>query len=36
MDVAMVTSYGRLPLDQMAVWADEIVPTAETPNDQLR
>ena len=36
MDVAMVTSYGKLLLEQMTVWADEIIPTAETPNDQLR
>ena len=36
MDVAMVTSYGRLLLEQMTVWADEIVPAAGQPNDQLR
>jgi len=34
MDVAMVTSYGKLLLEQMTVWADEIIPTAETPNHQ--
>jgi transglutaminase-like putative cysteine protease len=36
MDVAMVTSYGKLLLEQMTVWADEIIPSAETPNDRLR
>jgi transglutaminase-like putative cysteine protease len=36
MDVAMVTSYGKLVLEQMTVWADEIIATVETPNDQLR
>jgi transglutaminase-like putative cysteine protease len=36
MDVAMVTSYGKLLLEQMTVWADEIIPAAGTPDDQLR
>jgi transglutaminase-like putative cysteine protease len=36
MDLAMVTSYGKLLLEQMTVWADEIIATAETPSDQLR
>ncbi len=36
MDVAMVTSYGKLPLEQMTVWADEIIADAVTPADQLR
>jgi transglutaminase-like putative cysteine protease len=36
MDVAMVTSYGKLLLEQMTVWADEIIPAAATPDDQLR
>ena len=36
MDVAMVTSYGKLLLEQMTVWADEIIPAGGTPDDQLR
>jgi transglutaminase-like putative cysteine protease len=36
MDVAMVTSYGKLLLEQMTVWADEMIPAAGQPNDQLR
>jgi transglutaminase-like putative cysteine protease len=36
MDVAMVTSYGKLLLEQMTVWADEIILGAATPDDQLR
>jgi transglutaminase-like putative cysteine protease len=36
MDVAMVTSYGKLLLEQMTVWAAEIIPAAATPDDQLR
>src|SRR5450755_331465 len=36
MDVAMVTSYGKLLLEQMTVWADEIIPAADTPDDRLR
>jgi hypothetical protein len=36
MDVAMVTSYGKLLLEQMTVWADEIIPAAGTPGVQLR
>ena len=35
-DVAMVTSYGKLVLEQMTVWADEIIPAADTPDDRLR
>jgi len=35
MDVAMVTSYGKLVLEQMTVWADEIAPTVGTPSDNL-
>jgi len=36
MDVAMVTSYGKLLLEQMTVWADEIVPAAATLDDRFR
>jgi transglutaminase-like putative cysteine protease len=36
MDVAMVTSYGKLLLEQMTVWADEIIPAAATPDDRQR
>ncbi len=36
MDVAMVTSYGKLRLEQMTVWADEIIPAAATLDDRLR
>jgi transglutaminase-like putative cysteine protease len=36
MDVAMVTSYGRLLLEQMTVWADEIIPAADQPENRLR
>jgi len=36
MDVAMVTSYGKLLLEQMTVWADEIIPAAATLDDRLR
>jgi transglutaminase-like putative cysteine protease len=36
MDVAMVTSYGKLLLEQMTVWADEIPPAIATPDDRLR
>jgi len=36
MDVAMVTSYGKLLLEQMTVWADEIVPATATLDDRLR
>jgi transglutaminase-like putative cysteine protease len=36
MDVAMVTSYGKLLLEQMTVWADEIIPASVTPDDPLR
>ena len=36
MDVAMVTSYGKLLLEQMTVWADEIIPATATPDDRLR
>jgi transglutaminase-like putative cysteine protease len=36
MDVAMVTSYGRLLLERMIVWADEIIPVAATADDQPR
>ena len=35
-DVAMVTSYGKLVLDEMTVWADEIVPAAPTLDDWAR
>ena len=34
-DVAMLTSYGKLLLEQMTVWADE-VPAAATVDDWLR
>jgi transglutaminase-like putative cysteine protease len=34
MDVAMVTSYGKLLLEQMTVWADEIIPATATPGDR--
>jgi len=34
-DVAMVTSYGKLLLEEMTVWADEI-PAAATFDDRLR
>ncbi len=36
MDVAMVTSYGTLALEQMTVWADEIIPVPATGGDRLR
>jgi hypothetical protein len=36
MDVAMVTSYGKLLLEQMTVWAHEIIPAPRTPDDQVR
>jgi transglutaminase-like putative cysteine protease len=36
MDVAMVTSYGKLLLEQMTVWADEIIPAAAMLDDRLR
>jgi transglutaminase-like putative cysteine protease len=36
MDVAMVTSYGTLLLEQMTVWADEIPPIPATLDDRLR
>jgi hypothetical protein len=36
MDVAMVTSYGALPLEQMTVWADEIIPVSAPCKDRLR
>lgn len=35
MDVAMVTSYGKLVLERMTVWADELVSTPATPDGQL-
>jgi transglutaminase-like putative cysteine protease len=35
MDVAMVTSYGELLLQQMTVWAEEIAPSVHQPSDQL-
>jgi transglutaminase-like putative cysteine protease len=34
MDVAMVTSYGQLQLEQMTVWADEITPTVAARDDR--
>jgi hypothetical protein len=36
MDVAMVTSYGKLLLEQITVWADEIVPATATLDHRLR
>ena len=36
MDVAMVTSYGKLLLEQMIVWADEITPAVATLDDRSR
>jgi transglutaminase-like putative cysteine protease len=36
MDVAMVTSYGTLLLEEMAVWADEIIPAPSTSDDRRR
>jgi transglutaminase-like putative cysteine protease len=36
MDVAMVTSYGNLLLEQMTVWADEIIPATATRDDPPR
>jgi transglutaminase-like putative cysteine protease len=36
MDVAMVTSYGRLLLEEMTVWADEIIPDTDQPDNRLR
>jgi len=36
MDVAMVTSYGTLLLEQMTVWADEILPVTTTTDDRSR
>ena len=35
MDVAMVTSYGKLLLERMIVWADEIVPATAARDDRL-
>jgi transglutaminase-like putative cysteine protease len=35
-DVAMVTSYGKLLLERLTVWADEIVPAAATLGDRSR
>lgn len=35
MDVAMVTSYGKLLLEQMTVWAHESIPAAVQPDDQM-
>jgi transglutaminase-like putative cysteine protease len=35
-DVAMVTSYGKLLLEQLTVWADEIIPAAATLDDRSR
>ena len=35
MDVAMVTSYGQLQLEQMTVWADEVIPSTSS-DDRLR
>jgi hypothetical protein len=32
----MVTSYGNLLLEQMTVWAEEIIPAAVTPDDRLQ
>jgi transglutaminase-like putative cysteine protease len=36
MDVAMVTSYGALLLEEMTVWADEIVPVPATDEQRRR
>ncbi len=36
MDVAMVTSYGKLLLERMTVWADEIPPVTATTDDRSR
>jgi hypothetical protein len=36
MDVAMVTSYGQLQLEQMTVWADEVIPSTTSSDDRLR
>jgi transglutaminase-like putative cysteine protease len=36
MDVAMVTSYGELRLEQMTVWADEVIPSSASSDDRLR
>jgi transglutaminase-like putative cysteine protease len=36
MDVAMVTSYGTLLLEEMTVWAGEIIPVPVTGGDRLR
>jgi transglutaminase-like putative cysteine protease len=36
MDVAMVTSYGRLLLEGMTVWADEIIPAVAIVDDRWR
>ena len=36
MDVAMVTSYGTLLLEEMTVWADEIIPMPATLDDRFR
>jgi transglutaminase-like putative cysteine protease len=36
MDVAMVTSYGTLLLEELTVWADEIIPVPPTGGDRLR
>ncbi len=36
MDVAMVTSYGMLWLEQMTVWADEVIPSSASSDDRLR
>jgi transglutaminase-like putative cysteine protease len=34
MDVAMVTSYGKLQLEQMTVWADEVIPSTTISSDE--
>ncbi len=36
MDVAMVTSYGELRLEQMTVWADEVIPSSASSDDRVR
>ncbi len=36
MDVAMITSYGELQLEQMTVWADEVGPSTTSSDDRLR
>jgi hypothetical protein len=35
MDVAMITSYGKLQLEQMTVWAAEVGPSTSS-DDRLR